>query len=83
MKPSAVGFLPDATTLEELFPDVLSPRIRPASSPLHTHKAADGTFVFRGHQPTTIQKLAAAVYPSFAMLAGMQRDVFTPLKDGR
>jgi hypothetical protein len=32
--------------------------------------------------PTTIQKLASAVYPSFAMLAGMQLDVFTPLKDG-
>ena len=33
-------------------------------------------------QPTTIQKLATAVYPSFAMLAGMQLEVFTPLKDG-
>src|SRR5262245_10814329 len=33
-------------------------------------------------QPTTIQHLATAVYPSFAMLAGMQLDVFTPLKDG-
>ena len=33
-------------------------------------------------QPTTIQKLATAVYPSFAMLAGMQLDLFTPLKDG-
>ena len=33
-------------------------------------------------QPTTIQKLATAVYPSVAMLAGMQLDVFTPLKDG-
>jgi hypothetical protein len=33
-------------------------------------------------QPTTIQKHATAVYPSFAMLAGMQLDVFTPLKDG-
>ena len=32
--------------------------------------------------PTTIQHLATAVYPSFAMLAGMQLDVFTPLKDG-
>ena len=32
-------------------------------------------------QPTTIQQLASAVYPSFAMLAGMQLDVFTPLKD--
>jgi precorrin-6B methylase 2 len=30
-------------------------------------------------QPTTIQNLATAVYPSFAMLAGMQLDVFTPL----
>ena len=33
-------------------------------------------------QPTTIQKLSTAVYPSFAMLAGMQLDVFTPLQDG-
>jgi predicted O-methyltransferase YrrM len=33
-------------------------------------------------QPTTIQHLATAVYPSFAMLAGMQLDVFTPLKNG-
>ena len=30
----------------------------------------------------TIEKLDAAVYPSFAMLAGMQLDLFTPLKDG-
>lgn len=33
-------------------------------------------------QPDTIDKLGNAVYPSFAMLAGMQLDVFTPLKDG-
>ena len=33
-------------------------------------------------QPTTIQQLASAVYPSFAMLAGMQLDVFTPLQEG-
>lgn len=33
-------------------------------------------------QPTTIQNLATAVYPSFAMLAGMQLDVFTPLNEG-
>jgi hypothetical protein len=32
-------------------------------------------------QPTTIQKLVTAVFPSFAMLAGMQLDLFTPLKD--
>lgn len=32
-------------------------------------------------QPTTIQHLATAVFPSFAMLAGMQLDVFTPLKE--
>lgn len=30
----------------------------------------------------TISKNAYAVYPSFAMLAGMQLDLFTPLKDG-
>ena len=33
-------------------------------------------------QPATIQQLASAVYPSFAMLAGMQLEVFTALKDG-
>jgi len=33
-------------------------------------------------QPTTIQHLASAVYPSLAMLAGMQLDVFTPLNNG-
>lgn len=32
--------------------------------------------------PVTIIRHAYAVYPSFAMLAGMQLDVFTPLKDG-
>jgi SAM-dependent methyltransferase len=30
----------------------------------------------------TVEQLAAAVYPSFAMLAGMQLDVFTPLAGG-
>jgi len=33
-------------------------------------------------RPETIEKLANAVYPSFAMLAGLQLDLFTPLKDG-
>jgi SAM-dependent methyltransferase len=33
-------------------------------------------------RPDTIEKLNSAVYPSFAMVAGMQLDVFTPLKDG-
>lgn len=33
-------------------------------------------------KPETIDRLSAAVYPSFAMVAGMQLDVFTPLKDG-
>lgn len=32
--------------------------------------------------PHTIERLAEAVYPSFAMLAGMELDLFTPLKDG-
>ncbi|MBI5594389.1 MAG: hypothetical protein HY881_28405 [Deltaproteobacteria bacterium] len=32
--------------------------------------------------PSTIMHNAHAVYPSFAMLAAMQLDVFTPLKDG-
>ncbi len=30
----------------------------------------------------TIEKLGRAVYPSLAMLAGMELDLFTPLKDG-
>jgi predicted O-methyltransferase YrrM len=34
------------------------------------------------HRPGTIERLATAVYPSFVMLAGMQLDVFTPLKEG-
>ena len=33
-------------------------------------------------RPETIDKLANAVYPAFAMLAGMELDLFTPLKDG-
>jgi hypothetical protein len=32
--------------------------------------------------PRTIEALADSVYPSFAMLAGMELDLFTPLKDG-
>ncbi len=34
-------------------------------------------------QPTTIEKLEGAVWPSFVMLAGIQLDLFTNLKDGR
>ena len=33
-------------------------------------------------QPETITRLFDAVYPSFAMLAGMELDLFTPLRDG-
>ena len=33
-------------------------------------------------KPTTIFRHAFGIYPSMAMLAGMQLDVFTPLKDG-
>lgn len=33
-------------------------------------------------QPETIARLSEAVFPSFAMLAGMQLDVFSPLEDG-
>jgi predicted O-methyltransferase YrrM len=33
-------------------------------------------------KPTTIMRNVYSVFPSFAMLAGMQLDVFTPLKDG-
>jgi len=32
--------------------------------------------------PSTISRLSEAVYPSFAMLAGMQLDLFTPLSEG-
>jgi hypothetical protein len=33
-------------------------------------------------QPETIEKLGSAVYPAFAMIAGMQLDLFTPLGTG-
>ena len=33
-------------------------------------------------QPETITRLFDAVYPSFAMLAGMELDLFTPLENG-
>ena len=33
-------------------------------------------------KPEIIEKLGAAAFPSFAMLAGMQLDLFTPLTDG-
>ena len=33
-------------------------------------------------QPETINRLLDAVYPAFALLAGMELDVWTPLKDG-
>jgi predicted O-methyltransferase YrrM len=33
-------------------------------------------------RPETIQKLGSAAYPAFAMLAGMQLDLFTPLGAG-
>jgi hypothetical protein len=33
-------------------------------------------------EPKTIFRHVYGVYPSMAMLAGMQLDVFTPLKDG-
>ena len=33
-------------------------------------------------RPETIERLGAAVFPSFAMRAGMQLDLFTPLTDG-
>ena len=33
-------------------------------------------------RPDTIERLGRAVYPSLAMLAGMELELFTPLKDG-
>ena len=33
-------------------------------------------------QPITIWRLQRALYPSFALLAGIQLDLFTPLTDG-
>jgi hypothetical protein len=38
----------------------------------------DGTFL----TPRTIQRLQSAVPPALAMLAGMQLEVFTALRDG-
>jgi SAM-dependent methyltransferase len=37
---------------------------------------------FSPPEPKIIEKLAVAAFPSLAMLAGMQLDVFTPLNDG-
>jgi methylase of polypeptide subunit release factors len=34
------------------------------------------------YEENLIPRLTAAVYPAFALLAGMQLDLFTPLKDG-
>jgi SAM-dependent methyltransferase len=39
----------------------------------------EATLDFR---PATIERLVSAVYPSFAMLAGMELDIFTTFKDG-
>ena len=36
-----------------------------------------------GHEDNPIERIATAVYSPFAMLAGMQLDLFTVLKDGR
>ena len=33
-------------------------------------------------RPDTINRLVNSVYPGFALLAGMQLDVFTPLAEG-
>ena len=33
-------------------------------------------------RPTNIEELEWAVWPSFALLAGIRLDLFTPLKDG-
>ena len=33
-------------------------------------------------KPATILRRAYGIYPSLAMLAGMQLDLFAPLKDG-
>ena len=35
-----------------------------------------------GSEENPIEKIATSVYPPFALLAGMQLDLFTPLKDG-
>ena len=35
-----------------------------------------------GTEENQIEKIATSVYPSFALLAGMQLDLFTPLKNG-
>jgi hypothetical protein len=50
----------------------------------HGHETAESSEMSTQPRtnPTTIETLADAVYPSFAMLAGMELDLFTPLKDG-
>ena len=47
-----------------------------------TEREGRATLTSPAPWPETIDKLASSVYPSFAMLAGMQLDLFTPLRDG-
>jgi len=42
----------------------------------------DGKMTDSDPQPTNIEELEWAVWPSFALLAGIRLDLFTPLKDG-
>jgi SAM-dependent methyltransferase len=48
----------------------------------HNRKARSRPITNPPRRPDTIEKLNSAVYPSFAMVAGMQLDVFTPLQEG-
>jgi ubiquinone/menaquinone biosynthesis C-methylase UbiE len=41
-----------------------------------------GSSTIARHEENLIPRLTGAVYPAFALLAGMQLDLFTPLKDG-
>src|SRR5262249_49207235 len=53
-----------------------------ASSSPRRRRPMSASPTSREIKPATIYRHAFGIYPSMAMLAGMQLDVFTPLKDG-
>ena len=54
----------------------------PSSAILGPDKTGGAAFTSPSPSSEIIERLTNGVYSSFAMLAGMQLDVFTPLKDG-
>jgi hypothetical protein len=54
------------------------------TAPLRSDDEREAPIVIKDQSvlPRTIEALAEATYPSFALQAGMELDIFTPLKDG-